>query len=112
MPGAAASIPKTCSRPPSWAFWARWWVPLYYVLFNLDYYTQFPADHAVWEGGSPSTAAYRGHPGVAGVAYLRKLPVREYLDIAAPAWCGAGHRPWGDYFNEEAFGLHRAAWKL
>jgi len=49
-----------------------------------------------------------------GYAYLRKLPVREYLDIVAPGLVlGQAIGRWGNYFNEEAFGTPTALpWKL
>ena len=51
---------------------------LYYVLFNLDYYTQFPRKIlAVWEGGLAIHGGIIGGILVGGgYAYLRRLPVR------------------------------------
>jgi len=89
---------------------------LYYVLFNLDYYTQFPRKIiAVWEGGLAIHGGIIGGILVGGgYAYLRKLPVREYLDIAAPGLVlGQAIGRWGNYFNEEAFGTPTTLpWKL
>src|SRR5713226_6683860 len=57
---------------------------LYYVAFNLDYYSRFPAKIiAVWKG----------------------LPAITYMDIAAPSLAlGQAVGRWGNFFNEEAFG--------
>jgi len=89
---------------------------LYYVLFNLDYYMQFPQKIiAVWEGGLAIHGGIIGGVLVGGgYAYLRKLPVREYLDIAAPSLVlGQAIGRWGNYFNEEAFGTPTSLpWKL
>jgi phosphatidylglycerol:prolipoprotein diacylglycerol transferase len=80
---------------------------LYYVLFNLDYYAQFPAKMlAVWEGGLAIHGGVIG--GVlagGGYAWSRGLPLRTYLDIAAPSLAiGQAIGRWGNFFNEEAFG--------
>jgi phosphatidylglycerol:prolipoprotein diacylglycerol transferase len=60
---------------------------LYYVLFNLDYYGQFPGKiFALWEGGLAIHGGVIG--GIlagGGYAWRRGLPVRHYLDIAAPS---------------------------
>lgn len=89
---------------------------LYYVLFNLDYYMQYPRKIiAVWEGGLAIHGGIIGGVLVGGgYAYLRKLPVREYLDIAAPSLVlGQAIGRWGNYFNEEAFGTPTSLpWKL
>jgi phosphatidylglycerol:prolipoprotein diacylglycerol transferase len=89
---------------------------LYYVLFNLDYYSQFPGKiFALWEGG---LAIHGGVIGgvLAGGAYAwrRGLPVRQYLDIAAPSLAiGQAIGRWGNFFNEEAFGRPTdLPWKL
>jgi phosphatidylglycerol:prolipoprotein diacylglycerol transferase len=90
---------------------------LYYVLFNLDYYQREPwwRVFAVWEGG---LAIHGGLIGglLAGGAYVasRGLPLRTYLDIAAPYLAlGQAIGRWGNFFNEEAFGGPTALpWKL
>lgn len=80
---------------------------LYYVLFNLDYYAQFPSRIvAVWEGG---LAIHGGLIGglLVGGAYARakRLPVLRFLDVAAPSLAlGQAIGRWGNFFNEEAFG--------
>src|SRR5258706_11435850 len=59
---------------------------LYYVLFNLDYYGQFPGKiFALWEGGLAIHGGVIG--GIllgGGYALRRGLPLRQYLDIPAP----------------------------
>jgi len=89
---------------------------LYYVLFNLDYYGQFPGKiFALWEGG---LAIHGGVLGgiLAGGAYAwrRALPLRPYLDVAAPSLAlGQAIGRWGNFFNEEAFGRPTdLPWKL
>jgi len=80
---------------------------LYYVLFNLDYYSQFPAKVlAVWEGGLAIHGGLIGGILVGGgYALARHLPIREYLDVAAPSLAlGQAIGRWGNFFNEEAFG--------
>jgi phosphatidylglycerol:prolipoprotein diacylglycerol transferase len=89
---------------------------LYYVLFNLDYYSQFPWKvFAVWEGGLAIHGGVIG--GVllgGGYAWWRGLPVLGYLDIAAPSLAlGQAIGRWGNFFNEEAFGTPTdLPWKL
>lgn len=89
---------------------------LYYVLFNLDYYSQFPRKiFAVWEGGLAIHGGIIGGLLVGGgYAWRRRLPVRQFLDIAAPSIVlGQAIGRWGNYFNEEAFGTPTALpWKL
>ncbi len=89
---------------------------LYYVLFNLDYYTQFPRKIiAVWEGGLAIHGGIIGGLLVGGgYAWLRRLPVRDFLDVAAPSLVlGQAIGRWGNFFNEEAFGTPTALpWKL
>ncbi|MBI4637284.1 MAG: prolipoprotein diacylglyceryl transferase [Candidatus Rokubacteria bacterium] len=90
---------------------------LYYVLFNLDYYRTQPAWRviAVWEGG---LAIHGGLIGgiLAGGLYVlwRALPLLTYLDIAAPSLAiGQAIGRWGNFFNEEAFGVPtELPWKL
>ena len=89
---------------------------LYYVLFNLDYYTQFPAKIiAVWEGGLAIHGGVLGGILVGGAyAWRRRLPLTRYLDIAAPSLAlGQAIGRWGNFFNEEAFGTPTSLpWKL
>ena len=80
---------------------------LYYVLFNWDYYGQFPEKIiAVWEGGLAIHGGLLGGLLVGGFyAWLKRLPILTYLDIVAPSLAlGQGIGRWGNFFNEEAFG--------
>lgn len=89
---------------------------LYYVAFNLDYYGRFPSKIlAVWEGGLAIHGGVIGGILVGGgYAWLRRLPLRQYLDIAAPSLAlGQAIGRWGNFFNEEAFGTPTSMpWKL
>ena len=89
---------------------------LYYVLFNLDYYTQFPGKiFAIWEGGLAIHGGVLGGILVGGAyAWRRRLPVRQYVDVAAPSLAlGQALGRWGNFFNEEAFGRPTdLPWKL
>jgi len=89
---------------------------LYYVLFNLDYYGQFPSKiFAVWEGGLAIHGGVLGGILVGGIyAWRRKLPLASYLDVAAPSLAlGQAIGRWGNFFNEEAFGTPTSVpWKL
>jgi phosphatidylglycerol:prolipoprotein diacylglycerol transferase len=89
---------------------------LYYVLFNLDYYTQFPRKIlAVWEGGLAIHGGIIGGLLVGGgYAWRRRLPVVRFLDVAAPSLIlGQAIGRWGNFFNEEAFGTPTGLpWKL
>jgi phosphatidylglycerol:prolipoprotein diacylglycerol transferase len=80
---------------------------LYYVLFNLEYYAQFPAKIlAVWEGGLAIHGGLLGGVAVGGAyAWAKRLPILAYLDVAAPSLAiGQAIGRWGNFFNEEAFG--------
>jgi phosphatidylglycerol:prolipoprotein diacylglycerol transferase len=89
---------------------------LYYVIFNLDYYSQFPMKiFAVWEGGLAIHGGVIG--GIllgGGYAWRRGLPLLRYLDIAAPSLIlGQAIGRWGNFFNDEAFGTPTdLPWKL
>ncbi len=89
---------------------------LYYVLFNLDYYSQLPTKiFAVWEGGLAIHGGVIGGIVVGGgYAWWQRLPVLRYLDIAAPSLIlGQAIGRWGNFFNEEAFGTPTdLPWKL
>jgi phosphatidylglycerol---prolipoprotein diacylglyceryl transferase len=89
---------------------------LYYVLFNLDYYSRFPAKiFAVWEGGLAIHGGVIGGILAGGLyAWRRHLPILQYLDIAAPSLAlGQAIGRWGNFFNEEAFGTPTSLpWKL
>ena len=89
---------------------------LYYVAFNLEYYSRLPAKiFAVWEGGLAIHGGVIGGILVGGgYAWWRRLPLRRYLDIAAPSLAlGQAIGRWGNFFNEEAFGTPTdLSWKL
>jgi phosphatidylglycerol:prolipoprotein diacylglycerol transferase len=89
---------------------------LYEVIFNWDYYGQYPAKIiAVWEGG---LAIHGGliAGALVGVWLARRwrLPIFRSLDVAAPSIAiGQAIGRWGNFFNEEAFGRPTALpWKL
>jgi len=89
---------------------------LYYVLFSLDYYSQFPRKIlAVWEGGLAIHGGIIGGLIVGGgYALRRRLPLRQFMDVAAPSLIlGQAIGRWGNFFNEEAFGTPTSVpWKL
>lgn len=81
---------------------------LYYIAFNWEYYSRFPLKIiAVWEGGLAIHGGLLGGLVVGGVyAWWRRLPLARYLDIVAPSLAlGQGLGRWGNFFNEEAFGI-------
>jgi phosphatidylglycerol:prolipoprotein diacylglycerol transferase len=89
---------------------------LYYVLFNWDYYGANPAKIlAVWEGG---LAIHGGliAGSLATILYCRhaKLSLPITLDIMAPCVAiGQAIGRWGNFFNQEAFGVPtNLPWKL
>src|SRR5438445_7705695 len=89
---------------------------LYYVAFNLDYYSRFPSKIlAVWEGGLAIHGGVLGGLLVGGgYALWKGLPAITYMDIAAPSLAlGQAVGRWGNFFNEEAFGAPTdLPWKL
>jgi phosphatidylglycerol:prolipoprotein diacylglycerol transferase len=89
---------------------------LYEVIFNWDYYGQYPSKIiAVWEGGLAIHGGLIAGPLVgAWLAYRRRLPVLAGLDVAAPSIAiGQAIGRWGNFFNEEAFGRPTdVPWKL
>jgi phosphatidylglycerol:prolipoprotein diacylglycerol transferase len=89
---------------------------LYYVLFNWDYYGANPAKIlAVWEGG---LAIHGGliAGSLATILYCRhaKLSLPLTLDVMAPCVAiGQAIGRWGNFFNQEAFGVPtNLPWKL
>jgi phosphatidylglycerol:prolipoprotein diacylglycerol transferase len=89
---------------------------LYEVVFNWDYYGQYPWKiPAVWEGGLAIHGSLIVGPLVgAWLAHRWRLPVLRGLDLAAPSIVlGQAIGRWGNYFNEEAFGRPTdLPWKL
>ena len=89
---------------------------LYEVIFNWDYYGQYPAKIvAVWEGGLAIHGGLILGP-LVGVWLARRgrLPILRSLDVAAPSIAiGQAIGRWGNFFNEEAFGgPTNLPWKL
>ena len=80
---------------------------LYYVVFNWNYYSQYPGDIIkIWEGG---LAIHGGIIGaiLVGIVYTRlyRLPFWKIADISAPSFIlGQAIGRWGNFFNQEAYG--------
>jgi phosphatidylglycerol:prolipoprotein diacylglycerol transferase len=89
---------------------------LYEVVFNWDYYGQFPSKiPAVWEGGLAMHGGLIVGPIVGALlAWRWRLPVLRALDVIAPSMIlGQAIGRWGNFFNEEAFGRPTdLPWKL
>ena len=89
---------------------------LYYVAFTWDYYGRFPLKIlAVWEGGLAIHGGILGGLLLGGsYTWWRGLPLARYLDIVAPSLAlGQAIGRWGNFFNEEAFGIPTSLpWKL
>jgi len=89
---------------------------LYEVIFNWDYYGQYPAKIiAVWEGGLAIHGGLIVGPLVGALlAWRWRLPVLRGFDVAAPSIAiGQAIGRWGNFFNEEAFGRPtNLPWKL
>jgi phosphatidylglycerol:prolipoprotein diacylglycerol transferase len=89
---------------------------LYYVLFNWEYYGANPGRiFAVWEGG---LAIHGGLIVGAGAAILycryARMSIPVTLDIMAPGVAiGQAIGRWGNFFNQEAFGVPtELPWRL
>ena len=84
-----------------------WLIPLYFVLFKLDYYIAHPGEIlAIWNGG---LAIYGGV--IAGVIVMvlvcrhKKIPWQAMLDlIVYGLLIGQILGRWGNFMNREAFG--------
>ena len=82
---------------------------IYYVLFNLDYYSTSPIEVVkIWNGG---LAIHGGI--IAGlitlIVYCKKygVDVLKMIDISVPGLILAqGIGRWGNFFNQEAFGTN------
>ena len=80
---------------------------IYYVLFNLNYYLNYPLDiFKIWEGG---LAIHGGI--IAGIIYIyyfsrqKKIEVLKITDIIVLALpFGQAIGRWGNFFNQEAYG--------
>ena len=89
---------------------------LYEVAFNWDYYGQFPKKIlAVWEGGLAIHGGLIVGP-LVGIALAKhwNVPILRGLDITGPSFAiGQAIGRWGNFFNEEAFGMPtNLPWKL
>lgn len=81
---------------------------LYYVLFELDQYLSDPIRMLyIWEGGlAIFGAVIGGLIGMAVYSYKKKLRILKLADIIAPGLVLAQSiGRWGNFFNQEAFGL-------
>lgn len=80
---------------------------LYFVLFNLDYYSAHPGEiYKVWEGGLAIHGAIL-FGGLFIILYTKKYKVNtlRIFDIIAPALLlGQAIGRWGNFFNGEAHG--------
>lgn len=80
---------------------------LYYVLFELDYYLDHPADIlAVWKGGLAIHGAILfGALGVFLACRKKKIQFFKLADLVIPGVAlGQAIGRWGNYFNMEAHG--------
>ena len=80
---------------------------LYYVLFNLDYYLDYPSEIlAVWNGGMAIHGAILG--ALITMIYFckkKKMPLLKVLDIGSVSLIiGQVIGRWGNFFNGEAHG--------
>ncbi len=81
---------------------------LYYVLANLDTYNSFKDIIAVWNGGlGIYGGVIAGIATITIVAFIKKQKALRVLDCAAPAaMIGQILGRWGNYANQEAFGIN------
>ena len=88
---------------------------LYYVAFNLDYYSKYPLEiFEIWNGGLAI------HGGIlAGLLWViiytkkYKVPTLKILDFIAPGLIlGQAIGRWGNFFNQEAHGAITTLAKL
>lgn len=89
---------------------------LYYVMLNWDYYGANPRKIvAVWEGGlAIQGGLIAGSLATILYCWRAMLSVRVTLDIMAPGIAiGQAIGRWGNFFNQEAFGVPtNLPWKL
>lgn len=81
---------------------------LYYVIFEWQYYSQHPADiFRIWQGGLAFYGSLLG--GLLGIwLYSRHKKIRmlRIMDCVAPGLALAqALGRWGNFFNQEAYGL-------
>jgi len=81
---------------------------LYFVIFTWEAYAQRPIDALkIWEGGLSIHGAVAGGV-IAGwiFSHFKKLSFGDLADIAAPGVIlGQAIGRWGNFFNQEAYGL-------
>jgi phosphatidylglycerol:prolipoprotein diacylglycerol transferase len=80
---------------------------IYFVLFNLDYYLQYPLQIiATWKGGLAIHGAIIGGLIVLIIlAKRRNLSFLKVVDILAPSFIlGQAIGRWGNFINQEAYG--------
>jgi len=81
---------------------------LYYVLLNCRFYFYYPLEiFAIWHGGLAIHGAILGGL-IAGIIYCKRLkqPVLPYADVISYGLVlGQAVGRWGNFFNQEAFGL-------
>ena len=79
---------------------------IYYVLFRLDYYTNFWDVFKIWEGGLGFYGGLIG--GALGVVLYCAIHKKNFfalIDIIAPGLIlGQALGRWGNFFNQEAYG--------
>lgn len=79
---------------------------LYYVLFRLEYYTNFWDIFKIWEGGLGFYGGLIG--GALAVVLYCKIHKKNFwglIDTIAPALiCAQALGRWGNFFNQEAYG--------
>jgi phosphatidylglycerol---prolipoprotein diacylglyceryl transferase len=89
---------------------------LYYVLFQWDYYRQYPGQIlAIWQGGIAIHGAILGGMLATWLfARLQRVSFWQLADLVAPALIlGQALGRWGNFFNSEAFGRPtELPWKL
>jgi len=89
---------------------------LYYVLFQWDYYRQYPEQIiAIWKGGIAIHGAILGGLLASLVfARLKHVSFWQLADLVAPPLIlGQAIGRWGNFFNSEAFGRPtNLPWKL
>jgi phosphatidylglycerol:prolipoprotein diacylglycerol transferase len=80
---------------------------IYYVLFNLDFYTKYPIEiPKIWHGGLAIHGGLIGGT-ITGIIYARKkgLSFWKLADIVAPSiLLGQMLGRWGNFMNQEAYG--------
>jgi phosphatidylglycerol:prolipoprotein diacylglycerol transferase len=89
---------------------------LYYVLFQWDYYSQYPEQIiAIWKGGIAIHGAILGGLLASLIfARLKQVSFWQLADLVAPSLIlGQAIGRWGNFFNSEAFGRPtELPWKL